>query len=266
MRRLVGGANQPGVVERAGQRQGGPTASATPSPKQAMNSMGAGRRDPVDRGGAPPDRQPRHQGTLDHPSGFDRIVVQAPGESDPASLERVIGQTAQLTFQMVDVENSVQEALAGAVPPDSVLMLDEAGRPPYLVKRRVLVSGENLTKAEVTTDQNGQTAIGFRFDGAGAQRFGEATPANIGKPFAIILDGKVISAPEHQERHHRRLGHHRGPSRSRGLGNGEPAERRRPAGPAEGRGTPYGHRRTGRGRRVGAPCPRSSASASSCCS
>ncbi|RZJ46958.1 MAG: protein translocase subunit SecD, partial [Brevundimonas sp.] len=126
--------------------------------------------------------------------GADRIVVQAPGQSDPAELERLIGQTAQLTFQMVDVDNSIQEALAGSVPPDAELLLGEDGTP-YLVKRRILVSGENLTKAEVTTDQNQRTAIGFRFDGAGARRFGEATAANIGRPFAIILDGKVISAP-----------------------------------------------------------------------
>ncbi|MDI6625291.1 MAG: protein translocase subunit SecD [Brevundimonas sp.] len=126
--------------------------------------------------------------------GADRIVIQAPGESDPAALERIIGQTAQLTFQMVDIENSIEEALAGFPPPDSEVVPDATGMP-YLVKKRVLVSGENLTRAEVTTDQNNQTAIGFRFDGAGARRFGEATAANIGKPFAIILDGVVISAP-----------------------------------------------------------------------
>ena len=126
--------------------------------------------------------------------GAERIVVQAPGESDPTQLERVIGQTAQLTFQMVDVENSIQEALAGAVPPDAELMMGEDGTP-YLVKRRVIVSGENLVDANVTTDQSNQPAIGFRFDGQGARRFGEATAANIGRPFAIILDGRVISAP-----------------------------------------------------------------------
>lgn len=126
--------------------------------------------------------------------GADRIVVQAPGESDPTQLERVIGQTAQLTFQMVDVESSVQEALAGAVPPDAELMMGEDGTP-YLVKRRVIVSGENLVSADVTTDQSNRPAIGFRFDGQGARRFGETTAANIGRPFAIILDGKVISAP-----------------------------------------------------------------------
>ncbi len=129
--------------------------------------------------------------------GDDRIVVQAPGESDPAQLERVIGQTAQLTFQMVDVDNSTQEAMAGAVPPDSELIpgSPDTGQAMFLVKRRVLVSGDNLTKAEVTADENNRTAIGFRFDGAGARRFGEATTNNIGRPFAIILDGQVISAP-----------------------------------------------------------------------
>ena len=126
--------------------------------------------------------------------GADRIVIQAPGESDPEALERIIGQTAQLTFQMVDIENSVDDALAGRIPPDSELMYGEDNTP-YLVKRRVLVSGENLTQATVTSDQNNRPAIGFRFDGAGARRFAVATAANIGKPFAIILDGKVISAP-----------------------------------------------------------------------
>ena len=118
--------------------------------------------------------------------GAERIVVQAPGESDPTQLERVIGQTAQLTFQMVDVENSIQEALAGAVPPDAELMMGEDGTP-YLVKRRVIVSGENLVDANVTTDQSNQPAIGFRFDGQGARRFGEATAAFIGVLVFMLL-------------------------------------------------------------------------------
>ena len=126
--------------------------------------------------------------------GADRIVIQAPGQSDPAELERLIGQTAQLTFQMVDVEADVQAALAGQVPIDAQLFYDE-NQTPYVVKRRVLVSGANLTRAEVTTDANGQTAIGFRFDGQGARRFAQATAQNVGRPFAIILDGRVISAP-----------------------------------------------------------------------
>ncbi|WP_420469716.1 protein translocase subunit SecD [Brevundimonas sp. FT23042] len=129
--------------------------------------------------------------------GADRIVVQAPGQSDPAELERLIGRTAQLTFQMVDVDNQAQALQTGIIPPDAEVLPAAPGQAQvaYLVKRRILVSGENLTKAEVTTDSRQQTAIGFRFDGAGARRFGEATAANIGRPFAIILDGQVISAP-----------------------------------------------------------------------
>jgi len=127
--------------------------------------------------------------------GADRIVVQAPGQSDPAELERLVGQTAQLTFQMVDTSPSgLQDALAGRVPPDAELLFDDQNTP-YLVKRRILVSGENLTRAGVGTDQNGRPAIDFQFDGQGARRFGQATAQNIGRPFAIILDGKVISAP-----------------------------------------------------------------------
>ncbi len=189
-------ANQSGVVDRAVQRQGTERIRYAYS-EQAMASMGA---DAVTQSIEVVRRRIDSLGTRE-PSitrqGADRIVVQAPGESDPAQLERVIGQTAQLTFQMVDIENSVQEAMAGAVPPDSELIpgAPDTGQAFFLVKRRVLVSGENLTKAEVTSDENNQTAIGFRFDGAGALRFGEATSNNIGRPFAIILDGQVISAP-----------------------------------------------------------------------
>lgn len=128
--------------------------------------------------------------------GQNRIVVQAPGESDPEALERIIGQTAQLTFQMVDHDNSLAEAIAGRVPPDSILLpTDDPREPQLLVKRRVLVSGENLTYAGVGTDQNRRTAIDFRFDGAGARRFAETTSQNINRRFAIILDGQIISAP-----------------------------------------------------------------------
>jgi preprotein translocase subunit SecD/SecD/SecF fusion protein len=95
---------------------------------------------------------------------------------------------------MVDVQNQTQAIQTGLIPPDAELLQDELGTP-YLVKRRILVSGENLTRASVGADESGRPAIDFRFDGQGARRFGEATAQNIGLPFAIILDGRVISAP-----------------------------------------------------------------------
>ena len=194
MQGLIGPANSAGAAERQVQRVGGDRVRLAFT-QATLDSMGATA---VDQSIEVVRRRIDSLGTRE-PSitrqGAERIVVQAPGESDPAALERVIGQTAQLTFQMVDMENSVQDAVAGRVPPDAQLLVGEDGVTPYLVKKRVLVSGENLTRANVGADQSGRPAIDFRFDGQGARRFGEATAANIGKPFAIILDGKVISAP-----------------------------------------------------------------------
>ena len=193
LRRLAGAPGPSGQVERTASRVGSDRVrfAYTDAALAGMGSTAVDQSIEVVR------RRIDSLGTRE-PSitrqGADRIVVQAPGESDPRKLEEVIGQTAQLTFQMVDTENSVTEAQAGRVPPDAELLTDEQGTP-YLVKRRILVAGENLTRASVGADQSGRPAIGFRFDGAGARRFGEATSANIGKPFAIILDGKVISAP-----------------------------------------------------------------------
>ena len=127
--------------------------------------------------------------------GTNRIVVEAPGESDPERLKAVIGQTAKLSFQMVDDSVPIQEAVAGRTPPDSMVLPSQEGAGALLVKRRVLVSGEMLTDARSAFDQNGRPDITFRFNGQGAQRFAQATTANIGKQFAIVLDGKVISAP-----------------------------------------------------------------------
>ena len=126
--------------------------------------------------------------------GADRIVVEAPGESDPEKLKDVIGKTAKLSFQMVDDSVPLEEAAAGNVPPDSVLLPSDEGGP-LLVKRLEIVSGSMLTGATQGFDQNGRPDINMRFNGQGAQRFGDATSQNIGKRFAIVLDNRVISAP-----------------------------------------------------------------------
>ncbi|MDP8915995.1 MAG: protein translocase subunit SecD, partial [Pseudomonadota bacterium] len=134
--------------------------------------------------------------------GANRIVVQAPGESDPARLKNVIGQTAVLTFQMVDDSASPEEAAAGRVPPGSVLLPGaDPSVPPEIVRRRVLVSGENLVDARPSFDPTTQQpVVSFRFDGTGARRFASATSgSNVGKRFAIVLDQKIISAPTIQE-------------------------------------------------------------------
>jgi preprotein translocase subunit SecD len=134
--------------------------------------------------------------------GAQRIVIEAPGESDPNRLRGVIGKTAKLTLQMVDEDVSAEDAAAGRVPPDDVVAQsdDKFCTPVCVLKKRAVVSGEMLTHAQQSFDQqSGQPDVDFRLNGAGARRFAEATAQNVGKRFAIVLDGRVISAPKIQE-------------------------------------------------------------------
>ena len=133
--------------------------------------------------------------------GADRILVQVPGLQDPQRLKDILGQTAKLTFQMVDQSMPVQEAINGRPPAGSTVMYSTDDPPvPYLIENRVIVSGENLVDAQATFDQRtSEPVVSFRFDAKGAQRFGQATQQNVGKLFAIILDNQVISAPQIRE-------------------------------------------------------------------
>ncbi len=134
--------------------------------------------------------------------GENRIQVQVPGATESERIKSVISQTARLSFRMVDVSLTAQEARAsGRVPAGSELLPSAdkaeivAGRPAeYLVQRRALIGGDNLVDAQAAF-QNGEAVVSFRFDSSGARRFADATRANVGKPFAIVLDEKVISAP-----------------------------------------------------------------------
>jgi len=134
--------------------------------------------------------------------GENRIILQLPGIDDPDRVKRLIGKTAKMSFQLVDLRNSVQEAMAGRSPLGSRLLphnsaVDSSGKPRmFLVRKKVMVSGENLVDAQPSFDQQtNEPIVSFRFDSAGAKRFGKVTTKNVGKPFAIVLDGRVLSAP-----------------------------------------------------------------------
>ncbi|RUW72998.1 protein translocase subunit SecD, partial [Mesorhizobium sp. M1E.F.Ca.ET.063.01.1.1] len=129
--------------------------------------------------------------------GDDRILVQVPGLQNPQRLKDIIGQTAKLTFQMVDTSMPVQDAMKGRPPAgDSILYSQDDPPVPYLVENRVIVSGEDLSQATPTyNSQTNEPVVSFTFNSRGATRFGQATQQNVGKPFAIVLDNQVISAP-----------------------------------------------------------------------
>ena len=131
--------------------------------------------------------------------GDNRIVVQVPGLQDPSALKALLGKTAKLEFKLVDVTADAAEVAQGRAPAGSqILAMSDTGAP-VAVKRRVLISGDQLVDAQISNDQNGAPAVSFRFDSTGGRRFAKATQENVGKPFAIILDNKVISAPNINE-------------------------------------------------------------------
>lgn len=126
--------------------------------------------------------------------GADRIVIQLPGVQDPSEIKAIMGKTAKMTFHLVDEETSPQAAQMGKLSPDSMLVTgDETG---YIVlKRRVVVSGAGLDSAKGSYDERGAPAVSFSFKAAAAKEFANATRENVGRRLAILLDGKVISAP-----------------------------------------------------------------------
>ncbi len=125
--------------------------------------------------------------------GSDRILIQVPGIGSAAELKALIGTTAKLTFNPV-VGRTTDPA---ADPGPRRLLLPATGEEGgyYIVEETPVVSGEELTDAQPSFDQNNRPAVSFRFNISGARKFGDYTAANIGSPFAIVLDSEVISAP-----------------------------------------------------------------------
>ncbi len=119
--------------------------------------------------------------------GADRVLIEVPGLQDTTKLKQLVGTTAKLTFRLVADANT---------PPSEVetLKMQQGGDIP--VEKQVMVSGEDLTDAQPGFDQRtGEPDVSFRFNLRGGQRFGQVTSNNVGRPFAIVLDNVVISAP-----------------------------------------------------------------------
>ena len=124
--------------------------------------------------------------------GNDRILVELPGLDDPMRVKNLLGKTANLTFRFV-TENSEETFGSEKLP-------FEDGSDEVIVSKRIVLSGDNLLDAKPKMDnQTNQTVVSFTLDRVGAKRFGKATISGIGKRLAIVLDGKIISAPVIQD-------------------------------------------------------------------
>ena len=123
--------------------------------------------------------------------GNDRILVELPGLDDPGRIKNLLGKTANLTFQFISQNN--EESFG------TEKLTHENGSE-AIVSKRVILSGDNLVDAKPRMDnQTNETVVSFTLDRLGAKKFGKATSAGVGKQLAIILDGKIISAPTVQE-------------------------------------------------------------------
>ncbi len=125
--------------------------------------------------------------------GNDRILIQVPGLGSAAELKAIIGTTAKLTFN--PVVNITSNASADPGPRNKLVPDITGDGTYYVIEETPVVGGEDLTDAQPAFDQNGQPAVNFRFNPSGGRAFGDYTGENIGKPFAIVLDDQVISAP-----------------------------------------------------------------------
>jgi preprotein translocase subunit SecD len=141
--------------------------------------------------------------------GENRILVQLPGIKDTKRAKALIGKTALLEFKLVDETHDVNDALKGNVPPGSEILYGSREDPttkriyntPYLLKKRTLLTGANLTDARVQIDsQYNEPYVSIDFDKKGARDFERITGENVKKRLAIVLDNKVYSAPVIQEK------------------------------------------------------------------
>lgn len=141
--------------------------------------------------------------------GDNRIVVQLPGVQDTARAKEILGTTATLEYRLVDTEHDVQKALAGRVPVGSKLYYEKNGQP-ILLKRRVIVTGDQIVDASSGLDQNGSAAVFITLNGVGAKKMGKFTRDHIGKPMAVVfieyksktrvVDGKKVRRKEKVEK------------------------------------------------------------------
>ncbi|HEY0265998.1 MAG TPA: protein translocase subunit SecD, partial [Rhizomicrobium sp.] len=126
--------------------------------------------------------------------GSNRIVVQLPGVEDPNRIKELLGQTARMTFRLVD--ETANPAAPLAPPGDDFLVQEGPGGGKIAVRRRVDVDGANLSDASAGQNpQTGEWVVNFTFDSIGTRRFADISSRNVGHRFAIVLDDKVISAP-----------------------------------------------------------------------
>jgi preprotein translocase subunit SecD len=127
--------------------------------------------------------------------GDGRFVIEVPRQPDTTRLKALIVAPGKLAFRFVDMSMSADQAKLGEMPPQTEILQDQKGTP-YLVEKRVAMSGDNLIDAQPAFDQRtNEPIVTFRFNAVGAREFARITGERVGAPMAVVLDGVVLAAP-----------------------------------------------------------------------
>ena len=130
--------------------------------------------------------------------GDDRIIIQVPGDDDPERLKRLLVEQGELSMHMVDLAASVEDAMAGKIPPRRMLMPNREGGP-LVIESTPFITGDMIKNASSSPDNDGGGfQVNFSFDNRGTLRMRKITSENVGRVFAIVLDGEIVSAPRIQ--------------------------------------------------------------------
>ena len=125
--------------------------------------------------------------------GADRIRVLLPGIRDPERVTAIFARKARIAFRLVDVSMTPAEALKGSPPPASEVLYDFKTKAPFLILKEIAVEGDDIIDAAPGFSPQDQPIASFRFNARGARRFAHVTEENVGRPFAIVADDKVLS-------------------------------------------------------------------------
>jgi preprotein translocase subunit SecD len=132
------------------------------------------------------------------PAGHPRLLVRMARSEDPQRVLTLVSKPGVVAFRMIDVSTTPEKALKSAPPANAEILYgrEEEGKLPYLVEKRALLKGSDLAGAQPSNDERtNEPVVTFQFSPAGARKFAQATGENVGRPFAIVVDGEVVSAP-----------------------------------------------------------------------
>jgi len=130
------------------------------------------------------------------PQDNDRILLRLATSVDPQRVIQVIARRGRLQFRLIETNLTPDQAVRGEAPPHAEVLYGRGDRKPYIVYKRSVLTGRDLVDAQPGFDiRTNEPILNFRFNAEGARRFGQATQENVGKPFAIVLDNEVLSAP-----------------------------------------------------------------------